>query len=48
MPSSVFATGDDALTLDIILNLGPADSNVRSRLEYIGKAYSPPARVTVI
>ena len=32
----------------IILDLGPADSAVESRLECIGMAYSPPARVTVI
>ncbi|MCY3018315.1 MAG: CRISPR-associated endonuclease Cas2 [Planctomycetota bacterium] len=32
----------------IVLNLGPADSPVGIRLECIGMAYSPPARVMVI
>ena len=32
----------------IILDLGPADSPMDARLECIGMAYSPPARVTVI
>jgi len=32
----------------IILDLGPAGSDVQSRLECLGKAYSPPGRVTVI
>ena len=31
----------------IILNLGPGDSELGSRLECIGKAYTPPARVMV-
>ena len=32
----------------VILDLGPADSDLASRLECLGKAYSPPARVMVI
>jgi len=32
----------------VILDMGPADSELASRLECIGRAYSPPARVTVI
>ena len=32
----------------IILDLGPADSDLHARLECIGMAYSPPARVSVI
>jgi len=32
----------------IILDMGPAESAVDSTLECIGKAYAPPARVTVI
>jgi CRISPR-associated protein Cas2 len=32
----------------VVLDLGPADSELASRLECIGKAYSPPARVMVI
>lgn len=32
----------------IILDLGPADRTMDARLECIGMAYSPPARVTVI
>lgn len=32
----------------VILDLGPADSELTSRLECIGKTYSPPARVMVI
>ena len=32
----------------VILDLGPADNDLASRLECIGKSYSPPARVMVI
>ncbi len=32
----------------VILDLGPAETELASRLECIGKAYAPPARVTVI
>ena len=32
----------------VILDLGPADSDLASRFECIGKAYTPPARVMVI
>jgi CRISPR-associated protein Cas2 len=32
----------------VILDLGPADSDLASRLECLGKAYAPPARVMVI
>jgi CRISPR-associated protein Cas2 len=32
----------------VVLDLGPADSDLASRLECIGKTYSPPARVMVI
>jgi len=32
----------------VILDLGPADSELASRLECIGRSYSPPARVMVI
>jgi len=32
----------------IVLDLGPADSELASRLECIGKAYEPPARVMVV
>ena len=32
----------------VILDLGPADSDLASRLECLGKAYTPPARVMVI
>ena len=32
----------------VILDLGPADSELASRLECLGKAYTPPARVMVI
>ncbi len=32
----------------VVLDLGPADSDLASRLECIGKSYSPPARVMVI
>ena len=32
----------------IILNLGPAESGLCSRLECIGQAYSPPSRCRVI
>jgi len=32
----------------VILDLGPAETELASRLECIGKAYTPPARVTVI
>jgi CRISPR-associated protein Cas2 len=32
----------------IILDLGPADSELADRLECLGKAYTPPARVLVI
>ena len=32
----------------VVLDLGPADSELASRLECIGKACSPPARVMVI
>ncbi len=32
----------------VILDLGPADSDLSSRLECLGKAYTPPARVMVI
>ena len=32
----------------VILDLGPADSDLASRLACIGKAYTPPARVMVI
>jgi CRISPR-associated protein Cas2 len=31
----------------VILDLGPADSDLASRLECLGKAYTPPARVQV-
>jgi CRISPR-associated protein Cas2 len=32
----------------IILDLGPAESELADQLDCIGKPYSPPARVTVI
>jgi len=32
----------------VILDLGPADSDLASTLECLGKAYLPPARVMVI
>jgi len=32
----------------VILDLGPADSELTARLECIGKSYTPPARVLVI
>ena len=32
----------------IILNLGPAESELSDRLECIGKAYTPPSRVLVV
>ena len=32
----------------IMLDLGPAESSLESRLECIGMAYSPPARVLVV
>ena len=32
----------------VVLDLGPADSDLTSRLECLGKAYTPPARVMVI
>ena len=32
----------------VILDLGPADNDLASRFECIGKAYTPPARVMVI
>jgi CRISPR-associated protein Cas2 len=32
----------------VILDLGPADSELADRLECIGKSYTPPARVLVI
>jgi len=32
----------------IVLDLGPADSDLAARLDCIGKGYTPPARVTVI
>lgn len=32
----------------VILDLGPADSELAARLECIGKSYTPPARVLVI
>jgi CRISPR-associated protein Cas2 len=32
----------------VVLDLGPADSDLSARLECIGRAYTPPARVTVI
>ena len=32
----------------VILDLGPADCDLASRLECLGKAYTPPARVMVI
>jgi len=32
----------------VILDLGPAESELTNRLECIGKSYSPPARVLVI
>ena len=32
----------------VILDMGPADSDLTSRFECIGKAYTPPARVMVI
>ena len=32
----------------IILNLGPSDSDIHTKLECIGKPYSPPVRVMVI
>ena len=32
----------------VILDMGPADSDLASRLECLGKAYTPPARVMVI
>jgi CRISPR-associated protein Cas2 len=31
----------------VLLDLGPADSELGSRLECIGQAYTPPARVMV-
>jgi len=32
----------------IILDLGPAERELRTRLECVGKAYSPPTRITVV
>ena len=32
----------------VILDLGPAETELASRLECIGKGYTPPARVMVI
>lgn len=32
----------------VILDLGPADAELATRLECIGRAYNPPARVMVI
>jgi len=32
----------------IMIDMGPADNAVNSTLQCVGKAYSPPARVTVI
>ena len=32
----------------LIVDLGPADTDLTSRFECIGKAYTPPARVMVI
>ena len=32
----------------VILDLGPAETDLGSRLECLGKAYAPPARVLVI
>jgi CRISPR-associated protein Cas2 len=32
----------------VVLDLGPAETDLGSRLECIGKAYTPPARVMVI
>lgn len=32
----------------VILDLGPADSELAARLECIGRSYTPPARVLVI
>lgn len=32
----------------VILDLGPANSELASRMECLGKAYTPPARVMVI
>jgi CRISPR-associated protein Cas2 len=32
----------------VILDLGPADSELTSRLECIGRAYTPPTRVLVV
>lgn len=32
----------------VILDLGPADNELASHFECIGKAYTPPARVMVI
>jgi len=32
----------------IILDLGPAESSLSSRLECIGQAYSPPSRCLVV
>ena len=32
----------------VILDLGPADNDLASRFECLGKAYTPPARVMVI
>jgi len=32
----------------VILDLGPAESELGSRFECIGKSYTPPARVLVI
>ena len=32
----------------VILDLGPADNDLASRFECIGKAYTPPTRVMVI
>ena len=32
----------------VILDMGPADSELAARLECIGKSYTPPARVLVI
>ena len=32
----------------IFLDVGPADNDVGSKLECVGRAYEPPARLTVI
>ncbi len=32
----------------IVLDLGPADNDLGEKLQCVGKAYTPPARVTVV